>query len=468
MARPDRQRKRGRAENLGEFTRAPAAFGWPPSPGQEIARGSADRDGAEDRSGLGVAEPETVHEHEHDAAQSEPPRTAPQPAPAPHARRRVYHPSSGMRHDRRARAWYNSAFMLRTERAPEPPEHGSHHGIRLHGGRFRDAEALAPPPWALRGALYSIYPRAFSTEGTLTAIVPHLGRIAELGASAIWLLPVHPTGIEARKGTRGSPYAVRDYREVDPALGTLDDLRRLVDAAHARGLKVIIDFVANHAAQRSRLAGEQPGGSPATSRAGPPGVSPSGPTWPIGATTSRAWRSTWSRARPSGCGRRGWTGIRCDVAGMVPRAFWDDVHRRLAALRSDHFLLAEWQDPELHTIALSRLLRLGALPRAARRGPWDTRDASAVGEALASLGGQLSRPAPCRCASWRTTTSRGRWQIFGRSGSAPAPRSRSSPAGCRSSTMARKWAPRTGRASSSAEPIDWAASGARARGLSGT
>ncbi len=334
---------------------------------------------------------------------------------------RVYHRVAGMRHDRCARAWYNSAFMLRTARAPEPPEHGSEHGIHLHEGRFCDAVALAPPQWALRGALYSIYPRAFSPEGTLAAIVPRLGRIAELGASALWLLPIHPIGVEARKGTRGSPYAVRDYRAVDPALGTLDDLRRLVDAAHERGLKVIIDFVANHAAPDHVLAGEHPewlardGRGRATRRVA---------EW----TDVVDWRfdaegaaeylaesaAYWVR-------EAGIDGYRCDVAGMVPRALWGEVHRRLAAIRPDHFLLAEWQDPELHTIAFHASYDW-ALYRAVR----DTvrRRARGVrgGGRAASSGRTTFRLGPCRCVSSRTTTSRARWQSSAARTSAPPPR----------------------------------------------
>lgn len=286
-----------------------------------------------------------------------------------------------MKHDRRARAWYNSAFMLRTERAPDPPEHGSHNGIHLHEGRFRDAEALAPPQWALRGALYSIYPRAFSPEGTLAAIIPSLGRIADLGACALWLLPIHPIGVEGRKGTRGSPYAVRDYRAVDPALGTLDDLRRLVDEAHARGLRVIIDFVANHAAPDHVLADEHPEWL-ARDRRGRAARRVKEWTdvadWRFDAEGAADYLAEsaayWVR-------EAGIDGYRCDVAGMVPRALWADVHRRLAALHPDHFMLAEWQDAELHTIAFHASYDW-ALYRAVRDAVQGRAKASAVRDAL--------------------------------------------------------------------------------------
>jgi glycosidase len=226
-----------------------------------------------------------------------------------------------------------------------------------------------------------VYPRAHSPAGTLEAVAADLDRIAALGACAIWLLPIHPPGRERRKGARGSPYAVRDYRAVDPGLGTLEDLRRLVAAAHSRGLRVIIDFVANHAAPDHVLAGEHPEWFAADGRGRPVCRVPD---W----TDVADWRfevpgpieylagsaEHWVR-------EAGIDGYRCDVAGMVARPLWREVNRRLTALEPDHFLLAEWQDPELHEIAfhasydwaLYRALRDAALGR------WS---ASAVGQAL--------------------------------------------------------------------------------------
>ncbi len=232
-----------------------------------------------------------------------------------------------------------------------PPEAGSVDGVHLRDGACRNASALEAPEPYRRGALYSIYPRAFSPEGTLAAIEPRLEGIAALGATAIWLLPVHPVGREGRKGPAGSPYAVRDYRAVDPALGTVDDLRRLAAAAHALGLRVLIDFVANHAANDPVMAAGHPewfardaGGRPARRHADWSDV------------------ADWRHREPGATGylvesaaywveEVGLDGFRCDVAGMVPGFVWQAVHDRLAAARPDHFMLAEWQDPELHRIA---------------------------------------------------------------------------------------------------------------------
>ncbi len=112
---------------------------------------------------------------------------------------------------------------------------------------------------ALRNqVMYSVYVRQFSPEGTFAQVQAALPRIRALGVDILWLLPIHPVGEAARKGTLGSPYAIRDYRAINPELGTVADFRALVEAAHALGMKCIIDVVYNHTAPDSVLAREHP------------------------------------------------------------------------------------------------------------------------------------------------------------------------------------------------------------------
>lgn len=80
-----------------------------------------------------------------------------------------------------------------------------------------------------------------------------------LGVDIIYLLPIHPVGVEKRKGTLGSPYAISDYRSVNPEYGTLEDFIRLVDAIHEKDMKCIIDVVYNHTSPDSVLVKEHPG-----------------------------------------------------------------------------------------------------------------------------------------------------------------------------------------------------------------
>ena len=95
-------------------------------------------------------------------------------------------------------------------------------------------------PRLQNAVLYSVFVRNHTPEGTFRAVIPDLPRIRALGADFIWLMPVHPIGEKERKGTLGSPYAISDYRAVNPEYGTLDDFRALVDAIHANGMRCMI------------------------------------------------------------------------------------------------------------------------------------------------------------------------------------------------------------------------------------
>jgi len=101
--------------------------------------------------------------------------------------------------------------------------------------------------------VYEIFPRNFSAEGNFNGITAHLNELKDLGLNILWLMPINHIGEKMRKGTVGSPYAVRDYYAINPDYGTEADLKRLVAEAHKRDLKVILDVVANHTAWDSVL-----------------------------------------------------------------------------------------------------------------------------------------------------------------------------------------------------------------------
>jgi oligo-1,6-glucosidase/alpha-glucosidase len=104
-------------------------------------------------------------------------------------------------------------------------------------------------PWWERGVVYQIYPRSFQDSdgdgvGDLPGIEARLDYIAALGVDAVWLSPIFPSPM-ADFG-----YDVADYCNVEPLFGTLADFDRLLAAAHARGLKILLDFVPNHSSDQ--------------------------------------------------------------------------------------------------------------------------------------------------------------------------------------------------------------------------
>jgi cyclomaltodextrinase / maltogenic alpha-amylase / neopullulanase len=105
---------------------------------------------------------------------------------------------------------------------------------------------------------YQVFPRQHSTKQNFEGIVDDLDRIKALGVDVIYLLPIHPIGKKARKGTKGSPYAIVDYYQVHEDLGTTEDFKNFVSKAHQKGLKVMIDIVFNHTSRDSKLVFEKP------------------------------------------------------------------------------------------------------------------------------------------------------------------------------------------------------------------
>jgi alpha-glucosidase len=100
-------------------------------------------------------------------------------------------------------------------------------------------------PWWQTGVIYQIYPRSFQDSngdgiGDLAGIVQRLPYLTELGVDAIWLSPIF------RSPMADFGYDISDYTDIDPLFGSLEDFDALLAAAHAQGLRVILDLVPNH------------------------------------------------------------------------------------------------------------------------------------------------------------------------------------------------------------------------------
>ncbi len=91
--------------------------------------------------------------------------------------------------------------------------------------------------------MYEVNIRVFSEDGDLDGVTARLDEIKDLGINVIWLMPIYEPGVLK---SVGSPYAIKDYKKVNPEFGTLEDLRELVSEAHDRDMAVILDWVANH------------------------------------------------------------------------------------------------------------------------------------------------------------------------------------------------------------------------------
>ena len=200
--------------------------------------------------------------------------------------------------------------------------------------------------------MYQIFVRNFSAQGTFAAVRPQLQRIKELGTDIIWFMPIHPIGTLQRKGTLGSPYAISDYRAVNPEFGTLDDFKELVDDIHAHGMKCMIDVVYNHTSPDSKLSREHPewfyhreDGS-FGNRVG---------DWTDIIDLDYSAKELWDYQIETLCF---WAeivdGFRCDVAPLIPIEFWERARAEVAKVRPDCIWLSESVEPGFITYMRGR------------------------------------------------------------------------------------------------------------------
>lgn len=215
----------------------------------------------------------------------------------------------------------------------------------------KDYVKLKHPEWSKNAAIYQINTRQFSEEGTFRAAQKQLPRLKDLGVDIIWLMPIHAIGEKNRKGSLGSPYAVKDYYSVNPEFGTLEDLKIFVKSAHDLGMYVILDWVANHTAWDNVLVDEHPDWYDKDYKAD---FRPT-PWWDWSDIIDLDFnkpevRQYMTKAMKYWVEEADIDGYRCDVAGFVPVEFWNNVRKELDAIKPV-FMLAEWESRDLHAEA---------------------------------------------------------------------------------------------------------------------
>ncbi len=214
-------------------------------------------------------------------------------------------------------------------------------------GKALSLQTDGHPSWLMQGNIYEVNIRQYTQEGTFNAFAKHLDRLRNMGVQTLWFMPINPISKVDRKGSLGSYYAVANYTAVNPEFGTMADWQQLVQTAHKKGFKVIIDWVPNHTGADHEWLQKKPNFYVKDSLTGKP-LSP----------------FDWTDARklnyqnPELCDsmiasmefwlkHAGIDGFRCDVAGEVPDAFWTKCIAQLKKGRNI-MMLAEGDKPELH------------------------------------------------------------------------------------------------------------------------
>ncbi len=198
-----------------------------------------------------------------------------------------------------------------------------------------DSPTISPlPALAARDAvLYEVFVADFSAAGTLDGMLPRLDSLKSLGVNTLWIMPVFPT--------HGSPYAVDDYGAVNTEFGDMAAFDRLVAAAHQRGLRVLLDWVANHTSYHHPWIQQHPDWY--TRDANGQIVHPD-PQWTDVADLDYgqpALRQAMTAAMKTWVTDHAIDGFRCDAADLVPDDFWQPALAELRQANPNLLLLAE-------------------------------------------------------------------------------------------------------------------------------
>ncbi len=215
---------------------------------------------------------------------------------------------------------------------------------------LNEREARKAPQWITEGIMYQIQPRAFTPEGTLKAATAKLPKVAELGATIVYLCPVFlsdddmdlanwsPRQKASKMNNPRNPYRMKDFYRVDPEYGTNDDLKAFVAEAHRLGMRVMLDMVYLHCGPKPVFLEEHPD---FVKRDADGNIINAGWSFPALNLANPELREYLWRNMELWVRDYGVDGFRCDVSDAIPLDFWETARDRLEALRPDIGMLAE-------------------------------------------------------------------------------------------------------------------------------
>ncbi len=208
---------------------------------------------------------------------------------------------------------------------------------------------FTPVDWAHNTNVYEVNVRQYTSDGTLNAFAKHLPRLKEMGVRTLWFMPLQPIGKLNRKGTLGSYYSISDYISLNPEYGTFDDFKSVVDQAHNHGMKVIIDWVANHTSWDHVWTKSHPDFFSINDNGG---FRPPYPDWEDVIHLNYDNQNLWLQMVED---MKFWIknfevdGFRCDMAHLVRLDFWKYARTELDKEKK-LFWLAETEEPNYHEV----------------------------------------------------------------------------------------------------------------------
>lgn len=203
----------------------------------------------------------------------------------------------------------------------------------------KDPIMQRPPKWWKNSVVYQIYPRSFCDSngdgiGDLPGVIGKLDYVKELGCDAIWICPFYATS------NYDNGYDITDYERINPEFGSMQDAERLIEEAHKRGIRLIIDMVLNHTSCEHPWFLE----------------SQKGPTLPDGRPNPYRDFYIWREGGPNGKAPNNWEAIFGGSAWSKPKNVPEDSSSFYLHIFSPQQPDLNWENPALRQ-ELYRMMR---------------------------------------------------------------------------------------------------------------